>query len=270
MLRLIRHARDLRKYVRNYCVGENLHGYTVKRVGNVPDFNLECVVLQHDKTGASHCHIVRDDSVNTFSVGFATTPFDSTGVSHILEHTALCGSKQYPVRDPFFKMLTRSLSTFMNAMTAPDFTMYPFSTQNKKDFYNLLSVYCDAVFYPKLSKFDFLQEGWRLEQSNLDDVNSPIAVKGVVFNEMKGYNNFSGYVFGQGVLNNLFPTHTYSHCSGGEPAKIPDLSHDQLLEFHRTHYHPSNAIFYTYGHIPVEEHLQKIGVVLDRCVYCLL
>ena len=248
----------------SYAAGDKLHGYTVTSVDDVPDFNLTSVELVHDKTGARHSHVVRDDSNNSFSVAFATTPMDDTGVAHILEHTALCGSQKYPIRDPFFKMLTRSFSTFMNAFTGPDFTMYPFSTQNKQDYYNLMSVYCDAVLFPNLNKLDFLQEGWRLEPSTLDDVTSDIVFKGVVFNEMKGYTNNSGYIFGQNVLNNLLPSHTYRSVSGGDPLAIPSLSHDQLVQFHKTHYHPSNAIFYTYGDLPLEEHLEKINDLLNK------
>lgn len=247
-----------------YAAGDKLHGYTVTSIDEVPDFNLTAVELIHDKTGARHCHVIRDDSNNSFSVGFATTPRDDTGVAHILEHTALCGSQQYPVRDPFFKMLTRSFSTFMNAFTGPDFTMYPFSTQNEKDFYNLLSVYCDAALFPNLNRLDFLQEGWRLEHSDVSDLSSDIVFKGVVFNEMKGYTNNTGYIFGQNVLNGLLPSHTYGNCSGGDPMKIPRLSHEQLVNFHKTHYHPSNAVFYTYGDMPLEKHLEKIGEMVSQ------
>ncbi|XP_063689891.1 presequence protease, mitochondrial-like [Bolinopsis microptera] len=247
-----------------YTAGEKLHGYTVTSVDEVADFNLTSVELIHDKTGARHCHVIKDDSNNCFSVGFATTPRDDTGVAHILEHTALCGSHKYPVRDPFFKMLTRSFSTFMNAFTGPDFTMYPFSTQNEQDFYNLLSVYCDAALFPNLNKLDFLQEGWRLEHSDAQDITSDIVFKGVVFNEMKGYTNNTGYIFGQSVLNGLLPSHTYGSCSGGDPLAIPSLSHDQLVNFHSSHYHPSNATFYTYGDLPLEKHLEKIGEVVSK------
>lgn len=150
------------------------------------ELNLTAYRLRHTKTGAEHLHIARDDSNNVFAVSFRTTPQDSTGVAHILEHLALCGSAKYPIRDPFFKMLNRSLSTFMNAFTGPDYTMYPFSTQNSKDFYNLLSIYLDATFFPLLKNLDFMQEGWRLEHANVTDRTTPLTFKGVVFNEMKG------------------------------------------------------------------------------------
>ncbi len=172
----------------NKClkVGDNLHGYDVKRVDDIPELCLTAYHLYHEKSGSEHLHISREDSNNVFSVSLRTTPEDSTGVAHILEHLALCGSNRYPCRDPFMKMLQRSLSTFMNAFTGPDYTMYPFSTQNNKDFYNLLSIYLDAVFFPRLRLIDFRQEGWRLEHNDINDPNSDIVFKGVVFNEMKG------------------------------------------------------------------------------------
>ncbi|KAM6920229.1 presequence protease, mitochondrial [Lycodopsis pacificus] len=241
-----------------YQAGQKIHGFTVREVVVVPDLFLTAVKLTHDRTGAQHLHAARDDSNNLFSVQFRTTPMDSTGVPHILEHTVLCGSKKYPCRDPFFKMLNRSLSTFMNAFTASDYTMYPFSTQNGKDFQNLLSVYLDAVFFPCLREQDFWQEGWRLENENPTDLSSPLVFKGVVFNEMKGAFSENERVYAQHLQNKLFPDHTYSVVSGGEPLDIPDLTWEQLKQFHATHYHPSNARFFTYGDLPLEQHLEQI------------
>uniref|UniRef100_A0A8C4IA78 Pitrilysin metalloproteinase 1 n=1 Tax=Dicentrarchus labrax TaxID=13489 RepID=A0A8C4IA78_DICLA len=241
-----------------YQPGEKIHGFTVREVVAVPDLFLTAVKLTHDKTGAQYLHAARDDSNNLFSVQFRTTPMDSTGVPHILEHTVLCGSERYPCRDPFFKMLNRSLSTFMNAFTASDYTMYPFSTQNEKDFQNLLSVYLDAVFFPCLREQDFRQEGWRLENENPTDPNTPLVFKGVVFNEMKGFFSDNGRIYAQNLQNKLYPDHTYSVVSGGEPLAIPDLTWQQLRQFHATHYHPSNARFFTYGDLPLEQHLKQI------------
>ncbi|XP_056149535.1 presequence protease, mitochondrial isoform X2 [Lampris incognitus] len=241
-----------------YQPGQKIHGFTVKEVVPVPDLFLTAVRLTHDKTGAQYLHAARDDSNNLFSVQFRTTPMDSTGVPHILEHTVLCGSERYPCRDPFFKMLNRSLSTFMNAFTASDYTMYPFSTQNGKDFQNLLSVYLDAVFFPCLREQDFWQEGWRLENEIPTDPTSPLVFKGVVFNEMKGAFSDNEQLYAQHLQNKLFPDHTYSVVSGGEPLAIPDLSWEQLKHFHATHYHPSNARFFTYGDLPLDEHLKQI------------
>ncbi|KAJ8396104.1 hypothetical protein AAFF_G00021770 [Aldrovandia affinis] len=247
-----------RQLALRYEIGQQIHGFTVKEVTAVPDLFLTAVKLTHDNTGAQYLHIARDDSNNLFSVQFRTTPMDSTGVPHILEHTVLCGSQKYPCRDPFFKMLNRSLSTFMNAFTASDYTMYPFSTQNSKDFQNLLSVYLDAVFFPCLRELDFWQEGWRLENENPTDPNTPLVFKGVVFNEMKGAFSDNERVYAQHLQNKLYPDHTYSVVSGGEPLAIPDLSWEQLKQFHATHYHPSNARFFTYGDLPLEQHLQQI------------
>ncbi|XP_041847392.1 presequence protease, mitochondrial [Melanotaenia boesemani] len=241
-----------------YQLGQKIHGFTVREVVAVPDLFLTAVKLTHDKTGAQYLHAARDDSNNLFSVQFRTTPMDSTGVPHILEHTVLCGSEKYPCRDPFFKMLNRSLSTFMNAFTASDYTMYPFSTQNGKDFQNLLSVYLDAVFFPCLREQDFWQEGWRLENEDPTDPNSPLVFKGVVFNEMKGAFSDNERLYAQHLQNKLFPDHTYSVVSGGEPLAIPDLTWEQLKQFHATHYHPSNARFFTYGDLPLEHHLKQI------------
>lgn len=169
-----------------FKVGDLIHNYRVESVEPVPELCLTAIRLRHTVNGAEHLHIAREDGNNVFSVSFRTTPTDSTGVAHILEHLSLCGSSKYPVRDPFFKMLNRSLSTFMNAMTGLDYTMYPFSTQNPKDYYNLLSIYLDSCFHPNLRHLDFLQEGWRLEHSNVHDAQSDLVFKGVVFNEMKG------------------------------------------------------------------------------------
>lgn len=251
--------------VRSLKDGDRLHGYTVKRVVEIPELMTTGVGLEHDKTGAQHCHFARDDSNNTFSVMFRTTPMDDTGVPHILEHTTLCGSQKYPVRDPFFKMINRTLATFMNAMTASDWTTYPFSTQNQKDYENLMSVYLDAVFYPQLRELDFRQEGWRLEHEDPNNPDSPIQFKGVVYNEMKGVFSDSMNIFMQAVQNKLMPNHTYGVVSGGDPPAITNLTWQQLREFHHSHYHPTNSKFVTYGDLPLERNLELInGNYLDK------
>ncbi len=240
--------------------GDRLSGYSLKRVETLAEIRSVYFELEHDRTGARHVHIQNDDHENTFSVAFKTVPTDSTGVAHILEHTVLCGSRKYPVRDPFFSMLKRSLSTFMNAFTASDWTMYPFSTQNRKDFYNLMDVYLDATFYPTLGELNFKQEGIRLEPVPAADSGQPskLVYKGVVYNEMKGAMSSPDQVMARSLLNALYPDTTYSHNSGGDPAAIPQLTHSQLIAFHRRHYHPSNAYFYTYGDLPLAEHLAFI------------
>lgn len=243
-----------------YKVGDIIHGYKLEKVDHIKELNIRPYYLRHEATGAEHLHIHKEgDSNNVFAVSLRTTPKNSTGVAHILEHLALCGSKKYAVRDPFFKMLTRSLATFMNAMTGPDFTVYPFSTQNAKDFEHLLSVYTDAVFFPRLRPVDFRQEGWRLEHEKPSDQETPIVLRGVVYNEMKGAFSSSSTIYSRQLLNNLFPDTTYRYESGGDPENIPSLSHSELKKFHQLHYHPSNAKFYTYGDIPMDRHLKLIN-----------
>lgn len=223
----------------------------------VSALNVVVHEFRHRKTGAQHIHLQADNNENVFLVALRTVPHDSTGVAHILEHTALCGSEKYPVRDPFFLMTRRSLNTFMNAFTSSDWTAYPFASQNRKDFDNLLSVYLDAVFFARLDPLDFAQEGHRLEFEDMDDPQSPLTFKGVVFNEMKGAMSSVTSTLWQTLSRYVFPNTTYHHNSGGEPDCIPDLTYEQLVSFYRSHYHPSNAIFMTYGDIPAAEHQEK-------------
>ncbi len=223
----------------------------------VPALRLEFQEYRHIATGARHLHLAADDPHNAFMVAFLTVPHDSTGVAHILEHTSLCGSQRYPVRDPFFMMIRRSLNTFMNAFTSSDWTAYPFASQNKKDFNNLLDVYLDATFFPLLNEYDFAQEGHRLEFAQPDNPQSELLFKGVVFNEMKGALSSPVQRLGHELQERLFPTITYHYNSGGDPTVIPDLTHAQLKAFHARHYHPSNAIFLTYGDIPAAEHQER-------------
>jgi len=220
----------------------------------IDSLNLEVQQFEHRATGAMHYHLAADNTENVFLVALRTVPEDSTGVAHILEHTALCGSERFPVRDPFFLMLRRSLNTFMNAFTSSDWTAYPFASQNRKDFNNLLEVYLDAVFFSRLDPLDFAQEGHRVEFADPADPDSELVFKGVVFNEMKGAMSAVTSSLWQALCHHLFPTTTYHYNSGGEPRCIPDLSYDRLTEFYRTHYHPGNAIFMTFGDVPAHEH----------------
>ncbi|MBE9562173.1 MAG: insulinase family protein, partial [Proteobacteria bacterium] len=231
--------------------------FTLVRKVHIPNLNLEVEEYLHSTTGAKHLHLNADDSNNVFLVAFLTVPQDSTGVAHILEHTSLCGSKNYPVRDPFFWMTRRSLNTFMNAFTSNDWTAYPFASQNVKDFDNLLQVYLDATFFPNLNALDFAQEGHRVEFKTPDDPNSELEYKGVVFNEMKGSLSSPTTLLWHELYSHIFPTITYHHNSGGDPKEIPNLTHEQLKAFHAAHYHPSNAIFMTYGDRPASEHQEK-------------
>ena len=217
-------------------------------------FEAERYLLE--EYNSEHIHLKNDSKELVFMVMFRTIPEDSTGVAHILEHTTLCGSEKFKVRDPFFMMLRRSMSTFMNAFTASDWTAYPFATQNKKDFFNLLDVYLDAVYFPLLEKDDFKQEGHRLEFSKLDKSGSDLEYKGVVFNEMKGsMSNISNTTW-QALTKNLFPDLTYRNNSGGEPKDITNLTHDYLKGFHQKFYHPSNATYFTWGDVDAKE-IQK-------------
>jgi Zn-dependent M16 (insulinase) family peptidase len=233
-------------------------GYQIKMITELGMINSILIDMEHLPTGARHIHIGNDDRENTFSVAFKTVPTDSTGVAHILEHTVLCGSRKFPVRDPFFSMLKRSLNTFMNAFTASDWTMYPFCTQNRKDFYNLMDVYLDASFYPNIDRLSFRQEGHRLEIESIPEKDWQLVYKGVVYNEMKGAMSSPDQVMVRSMLNAMYPETTYSHNSGGDPAVIPTITHEQLKQFHQRHYHPSNAYFYTYGDLPLSEHIRNI------------
>lgn len=163
----------------SFRIGQTLHGFEVKDIQEINEFKLTALRLTHEKTNAEYLHLFREDSNNVFSVCFQTTPMDSSGSAHILEHTVLCGSDLFPVRDPFFKMLNRSLATSMNAHTGPDFTFYPFSTQNEQDYRNLQKIYLDAVFRPNIHELDFMQEGWRLEHTDPTNFDSKIIIKGI-------------------------------------------------------------------------------------------
>ena len=225
-----------------------------KRSQKIDSLNVVIEEYEHIKTGAVHYHLSADNNENVFLVALRTVPTDSTGVAHMLEHTVLCGSERFPVRDPFFMMIRRSLNTFMNAFTSSDWTAYPFASQNRKDFDNLMDVYLDAVFFSRLHELDFAQEGHRFEFETPDDAESPLVYKGVVFNEMKGAMSSAVSTLWQTVTEHLFPTTTYHYNSGGEPANIPDLSYQQLKDFYKINYHPSNSVFMTFGDIPAIEH----------------
>ncbi|WP_028314398.1 insulinase family protein [Desulfatibacillum aliphaticivorans] len=236
-----------------YQPGDEISGFTLKRAVPLPRLSAVFYELKHNKTGARYIHLANKDRENTFSVAFKTVPQDSTGVAHILEHTALCGSRSFPVRDPFFSMIKRSMNSFMNAFTSSDWTMYPYSTCNQKDFYNLMQVYLDAAFFPKLDELSFKQEGFRVEEDG-----DGLVFKGVVYNEMKGAMSSPRDIMGHALMEALYPDVTYGNNSGGDPAHIVDLTHADLVAFHQRHYHPSNAFFYTYGALPLEGHLKMI------------
>lgn len=239
--------------------GQRYNDFLVTKVKPIPELSCELIELTHIPSGAEIIHIENDDPENLFCLSFRTRPDNSTGVAHILEHTVLCGSKKYPVKDPFFAMTRRSLHTFMNALTGSDFTCYPAASQVPKDFYNLLEVYIDAVFHPKLHRYSFLQEGHRLEFEKPNDPSSPLEHKGIVFNEMKGALNSPGARLEEAVHHALFPNITYGNNSGGDPKDIPNLTYEMLINFHEKYYHPSHCLFFFYGNLPLENHLDFIA-----------
>ena len=243
----------------------NAHGFELLEKRRIATLNLEFQAYRHTATGARHYHLACDDDNNAFMVSFPTIPRDSTGVAHILEHTTLCGSDRYPVRDPFFMMLRRSLNTFMNAFTSSDSTAYPFATRNRKDFDNLLQVYLDAVFFPRLDALDFAQEGCRVDFADAGHPEQGLVYKGVVYNEMKGAMSSPVAQLWHHLQADLFPQTTYRYNSGGDPAEIPNLTHQALREFHARHYHPTQSVFMTYGCFDPLEHQAKFAALaLDR------
>lgn len=240
-------------------INQTVHpAFQLVRQHHVEALDILVSEYAHKVTGAVHYHLATSHDENVFLVAFRTQPMDSKGTAHILEHTALCGSKKFPVRDPFFLMIRRSLNTFMNAFTSADWTAYPFATQNKKDFQNLLSVYLDAAFAANLNPLDFAQEGIRVELENGEPV-----YKGVVFNEMKGAMSAPSDQLYHQLAHHLFPETTYHYNSGGDPKDIPDLTYDQLVSFYKSHYHPSNAVFMTFGNqsaYELQEQFEKLAL----------
>lgn len=240
-------------------VGHIYHQFKLVKLTPIEELQCQLYEIVHIPTGAHVMHIANDDPENMFCLSFQTLPSSSNGVAHILEHTVLCGSKKFPVKDPFFAMQRRSLNTFMNALTGSDFTCYPAATQVQKDFYNLLSVYLDAVFHPNLNELSFLQEGHRLEFAIPKDSASPLEFKGIVYNEMKGVLASSSARLHEAINQALFPDLTYGINSGGDPKCIPDLTYQELRDFHKKYYHPSRCLFFFYGNMPLEEHLDFIA-----------
>ena len=234
-------------------VGRTTHGFEVDRVEEIPELRSRAAVFTHQKTGAHVVHLLNDDPNNLFCVGFRTPVYDNTGVPHIIEHSVLAGSEKFPLKDPFKEMLKGSLQTFLNAITYPDKTIYPVSSQVERDFYNLVDVYCDAVFHPLLSELTFLQEGWHFDLENPDD---PVSIKGIVYNEMRGvFSDFRSHV-SRKSMSNLLPDTTYFYESGGEPESITDLTYQAFRAFHEQYYHPSNAFILLYGNIPPQKTLE--------------
>ncbi|NOH02380.1 MAG: peptidase M16 [Chloroflexi bacterium] len=221
----------------------------------IPEINSLVRLYEHKRTGARLLSVINDDENKVFSINFRTTPKDSTGVAHILEHSVLNGSEKYPVKEPFVELLKGSLATFVNAFTYPDKTCYPVASQNEKDFYNLIDVYIDAVFHPLISEQTLMQEGWHYE---INDPSEPLAYKGVVFNEMKGAYSSPENLLARTIQQSLFPKHTYGVDSGGDPAEITNLTYENFRAFWETYYHPSNAFIFFYGNDDPDKRLKRM------------
>lgn len=236
---------------------ENLAAYELVKYENITDLNSEGYLLKHKKTGAKVVVLENDDDNKVFGIAFRTPPSDSTGVPHIMEHSVLCGSKEFPAKDPFVELAKGSLNTFLNAMTFPDKTVYPVASCNDTDFKNLMHVYLDAVFYPNIYERPqiFKQEGWHYEIENKDD---PITVNGVVYNEMRGVFSSADDILARKTMEVLFPDNAYFHESGGDPQVIPELTYESFIDFHKRYYHPSNSYIYLYGNADMEERLDYI------------
>ncbi|MBN2031954.1 MAG: insulinase family protein [Deltaproteobacteria bacterium] len=231
------------------------NGFIKIAAKEIPELRTRAELFRHDRTGCELLSLINDDENKVFGITFRTPPKDSTGVAHILEHSVLCGSRKYPLKEPFVELLKGSLKTFLNAMTYPDKTCYPLASQNVQDFYNLIDVYLDAVFYPRLNPHIFQQEGWHLELEKPDD---PLTYKGVVFNEMKGARSSPDNLLAEYSQQSLFPDTPYGFDSGGDPSKIPDLTFEQFKAFHETYYHPSNGRIYFYGDDDPQERLSLV------------
>lgn len=234
-------------------------GYKLIQEKHIKDVNSDCVLLEHEKTGAKVFLMKNDDDNKTFGIGFKTLPKDNTGICHIIEHSVLSGSRKFQTKEPFMDMVKISMATFLNALTFPDKTIYPVSSRNEKDFKNLMDVYMDAVFYPVMKKDRriFMQEGWHYELENAED---ELNIKGVVYNEMKGAYSVPETTLYYRVNNALCPDTVYAMESGGEPYEIPNLTYENFCDFHSKYYHPSNSYIYLYGDCDMEERLE----FLDR------
>lgn len=236
---------------------ENVKAYELVGEQNIEELQSKGYILRHKKTGAKVVLMENSDENKVFYIGFRTPPKESTGVMHILEHSVLCGSKKYPVKDPFIELAKGSLNTFLNAMTYPDKTVYPVASCNDKDFQNLMNIYLDAVFYPNILNSDktFRQEGWHYE---LPDADSELTINGVVYSEMKGVYSNPDDVLEREIFNSLFPDTPYSEESGGDPKVIPALTYEHYIEVYKQYYHPSNSYIFLYGNMDMEEKLRFI------------
>lgn len=239
---------------RSFSVGDAYGNYVFKKISPIQEISCTLIELEHVPSKATILQIATKDPENLFCLSFQTLPNSNNGVAHILEHIVLCGSKKFPVKDPFFSMHRRSLATFMNALTGSDFTCYPASSQIEKDFYNLLEVYLDAVFHPLITPESFWQEGHRFTLDSQDNLQ----IEGVVFNEMKGSLSRIETRLWNFIMHHLLSDTPYCYDSGGTPEEIPNLTREQLIAFHKKYYDPSRCLFFFYGDIPIEKHLQYL------------
>ena len=237
--------------------GDIIHGFRVTNLSHIQEVDSDAYLMQHEKSGARLLYLANNDDNKVFFISFRTTPDNSKGTPHIMEHSTLCGSRKFPLKEPFVELAKGSLNTFLNAITWPDKTMYPIASRNDKDFHNLMDVYLDAVFYPDCLKNPqiLMQEGWHYE---LDNVDAPLTYNGVVYNEMKGALSSPEAIMEDKAMEELFPDTTYGVESGGDPEVIPTLSFREFSEFHRRFYHPSNSYIYLYGDMDIDETLKFI------------
>lgn len=239
-----------------FAANQICHGFKFINQEKIKEIDTEVLRFEHEKTGAELLVLENDDDNKVFSVTFRTPPMNDRGVAHILEHSVLCGSQKYPVKEPFVELMKGSLQTFLNAMTFPDKTMYPVASRNRKDFHNLMNVYMDAVFFPRITPETFMQEGWHYE---LENPKADIVYKGVVFNEMKGVFSSPENVLDRYLAHSLFPKTTYGYESGGDPNSIPDLTYEEFKSFHQKYYHPSNSRIFLYGDGDTAEYLKFLN-----------
>lgn len=238
-----------------------IHGFELLRDEHIHETNTRARIWRHQKSGAEFLSLENNDENKVFGIAFRTPPEDSTGVAHIMEHAVLGGSRKFQVKEPFIELVKGSLKTFLNAFTFPDKTIYPVASTNLQDFYNLVDVYLDAVFFPLITPHHLDQEGWHHELDSLDD---PLTYKGVVFNEMKGAFSSPDSVLHRHSFQALFPDNAYGHESGGDPEAVPDLTYEQFKNFHETYYHPSNSLIFLYGDDDPEERLRLLDGYLSE------
>jgi len=247
-----------------FAVGARSNGFCITAVTALPELRAIVYQCEHEKSGARLLHMHSEDSENCFAVTFPTPPSDDTGLPHIMEHSVLGGSRKYPVREPFFEMVKMSVATFINAMTAQAYTVYPIATTVKNDFFNLVDVYLDAVFYPQISEDIFRREAHHYSLVDNADLDSPLTLSGIVYNEMKGAYSSPESLMWEHGSRGLFPETPLGRDSGGDPKQIPQLSYEKFCAFHREYYHPSNGLFFIYGNIPTAEHLAYLAPTLAK------